>query len=92
MIDIQAGDVVVCVDEDAIVCEYPFRHGGGDVAKGQICRIKRIERHRCGHCLVAHTESGNSGLIQRFRKLVKATDDFTTQIKAIRPIKQREEA
>jgi hypothetical protein len=99
MIDIQAGDVVVCVDD------------GGDplVPRSAPCRfIKKGAHYRVEDAWVYHerhlrlpvlklsgvmseTVSGGYG-IWRFQKLDKATDDFTARIKAIRPIKQREDA
>lgn len=90
MIDIQAGDVVVCVNTRVIECDS-FYHTGAGLEKAAVCRVARITRDDCG-CPMVLTTSGKAGLIQRWRKIKPATEEFTTQIKAIRPIKQREDA
>lgn len=92
MIDIQAGDVVVCADDDW------FDPIPQDPRRGDVLRVECVEwgEFDCGGEGVALGFVGKPTHITwaafRFRKVKPATEDFTTQIKAIRPIKQREEA
>jgi hypothetical protein len=97
MIDIQAGDVVVCVDAG------PHRSGGGPcrfIKRSNLYRVDRLwffDDYAYPSWVVTlvgvptDTSSGGYGL-WRFRKVKPATEEFTARIKAVRPIKQREDA
>lgn len=87
MIDIQAGDVVVCVDDDWI---EPIP---ADPKRGDVLRVTDVDDDEKGLFFAfAGKPQDTAWAAHRFRKVRPATDRFTTQIKAIRPIKQREEA
>ena len=94
MIDIQAGDVVVCVASSTCVC--------GCASKSPLS-VRGVYRV----ATVADDSSGEIGITLKgvpapgrhwgfdarmFRKIKPATKEFTTRIKAVRPIKQREDA
>lgn len=89
MTDIQAGDVVVCVDDDWArpLAAHP-KLGDvlrvSDVVEGVLCRSARIG---CG-LRFAGKPRDRAWAVSHFRKLDKATDEFTSQIKAIRPIRE----
>lgn len=94
MIDIQAGDVVVCVDAGP---DYPENAGCYlPIKVRNLYRVRRLwvatNTRRKGPVvelvgIPCGTVSGGYGT-WRFRKVRKATDAFTTQIKAIRPIRE----
>lgn len=94
MIDIQAGDVVVCVDAGECACGCSFR---SPLKVGALYRVTAIVPDEYGIIGLTLREVPTPGThtgfdVAFFRKIRPATKKFTTQIKAIRPIKQREEA
>jgi hypothetical protein len=90
MIDIQAGDVVVCVDDGwSNPCAL-------DPRRGDTLRVREVD---WGEFNDGYVGAGLAFVgkpydyfwsAERFQKIDKATDDFTARIK--QPIKQREDA
>lgn len=87
MIDIQAGDVVVCVDDDWTT---PQPHSP---KRGEVFRVSAVYWGGftdCDDIGASLSLEGKPGAwdADSFQKIDKATDEFTSQIKAIRPIRE----
>jgi len=94
MIDIQAGDVVVCVKSNVCKCGCSMQN---PLSVGALYRIATICSNARGEIGVTlkgvPAPSPHRGFsVRMFRKIKPATKEFTTRIKAVRPIKQREDA
>jgi hypothetical protein len=90
VIDYDVGDVVVCVDAGVIKCKSGWRHIGSGIKKGDIIRVDAIAPSRrmgltCPTCLAVRSNSGELGVAARFRKLPKTTDEFTDQMRRLKP-------
>lgn len=88
--EFNVGDVVVCVDKSLIKCRIANHTGEWAPKLGAVLRITSIAVDDCG-CSVLHGSNG-VGVFARFKKLPKATDEFTRQILACRPNKSRQPA
>jgi len=85
--EFQVGDVVVCVDADT-----PARPGyfsPDQIRNGDLYRLSDTFIDEWGDCIkvagiVAHTVNGGF-LAARFRKLPRADEEFTRQIRACKP-------
>lgn len=96
MIDIQAGDVVVCIDAKPDEID-PL---ADKLVEGRVYRVAVVgNRTPDGVLAVAFKELRSSSprkvwafSIRRFRKVLKADQTFTESIRACRPIKIREDA
>lgn len=88
-IDYDVGDVVVCVDDSGGLFDLPV------VRFGQIERVSQIvecEGGGLGVELIGKTHPDWAYGAERFRKLPKADDTFTEQMRALRPHKVEEPA
>lgn len=97
MTDIQAGDVVVCVDDGPdptvplgrpcilIKARNHYRVERVWVSTHYQTAIKYVVLKLAG--VPSETVSGGYG-VWRFRKVKPATEEFTARIKAIRPIRE----
>lgn len=88
--EFNVGDVVVCVNNSPILCERRIHTGGWAPEIGTIVRVVSLGSDDCG-CVWLRGNNG-AGLFARFKKLPKATDEFTRQIRACRPNKSRQPA
>jgi hypothetical protein len=96
MTDIKRGDLVVCIDAKPDLVD-PLAHL---LIEGRHYRVACVgPRTNDGiYALTAHDWPSNTPgkgwafAIRRFRKIDKADEKFTEQVRACRPIKQREPA
>lgn len=88
-IDYDVGDVVVCISTPTCHSAYDI----GKVKKGAMYRVDRFvfggqAVHLCG----IDWTNPNGMWAHRFRKLPKASDEFTEQMRKLKPNKQKVEA
>lgn len=87
--DFQVGDVVVCVDDKA------QGYSGDNVLRGRHYRIASfIKRHGITGCTLEgmNPDPYLGYAIKRFRKLPRADESFTEQMRACRPTRVGEPA
>lgn len=94
--DFGPGDLVVCVDVGEIIFAGFIHEGGDRLVFGRAYRcvwLRDIEGFpACGLAEVRSKDRTGGFLALRFRKIDKADEQFTAQIRACKPVKQREPA
>lgn len=89
----QVGDVVVCVRTGMIACPHSSNHwhtGEGSPANGSVSRIEAIyldvtdDGFVCG-CTALRLSDGLAGIVQRFRKIRPASEEFIHALRACKP-------
>jgi hypothetical protein len=94
MSDIQPGDLVVCVDASQCACCEPCGASPRPLVQFRAYRVLEAV-YFCdeGHgIIVDHAEPNllhEAFKVERFRKIDRADESFSTWMKSLRPIKER---
>lgn len=84
----KVGDVVVCVREHS---SDEWFHGPRQIFQGKVYRVSRAGNWRgiavVALCGIEANTCANAFAAERFRHLPRADDQFTTQMRALKPHK-----